>query len=164
MDTVFTTFASPIGELLAVGRGGALQRLSMPGAAHPPVLPGGRRRDDAAFAELRTQLDEYFAGQRRTFALELAPEGTPFQRRVWDALLEIPYGETESYGELALRIGAPGAARAVGAANGENPIAVIIPCHRVIGASGRLTGYGGGLERKQRLLELEAGVLPLTIG
>lgn len=162
MDTIFTTFASPIGELLAVARGGALVRLSMQAAPHPIALDPGWRRDDGAFAELRTQFDQYFAGQRRAFELDLAPAGTPFQRRVWDALLEIPYGETESYGELARRVGAPGAARAVGAANGENPIAIIVPCHRVIGASGRLTGYGGGLERKRLLLELEAGVLALV--
>ncbi len=162
MDTVFTTFSSPLGELLAVGRDGRLLRLSMQAAARPVALVSGWRRDDDAFAALQAQLAEYFAGHRHAFELDLAPDGSPFQRRVWAALLEIPYGETESYGELSARVGAPGAARAVGAANGQNPIAVIIPCHRVIGASGRLTGYGGGLERKRLLLELEAGVLSLV--
>ena len=106
---------------------------------------------EAAIAELR----EYFAGERRTFTVPLAPAGTPFQLRVWRALLEIPYGETTSYGELAQRLGQPTASRAVGLANGSNPIPVIIPCHRVIGANGSLTGYGGGLPIKQRLLALE---------
>ena len=101
------------------------------------------------------QVTEYFAGKRQTFELELAPRGTPFQLAVWNALLAIPYGDTISYAELALRIGKPSAVRAVGAANGANPIPVIIPCHRVIGSNGTLTGYGGGIERKQWLLALE---------
>ena len=105
--------------------------------------------------DLTTQLRAYFAGQRKTFDVELAPKGTPFQLAVWNALLEIPYGDTISYSELASRIGKPSAMRAVGTANGANPIPVIIPCHRVIGANGSLTGYGGGIERKQWLLALE---------
>ena len=109
-----------------------------------------RRLDD-----LSTQLREYFAGERQTFTIDLAPKGTEFQRAVWNALLAIPYGATVSYSELAHRIGRPSAIRAVGAANGANPIPVIIPCHRVIGANGTLTGYGGGIERKQWLLALE---------
>lgn len=112
-------------------------------------------RDDETFEQARQQLSEYFAGERKEFDLDLAPEGTPFQRKVWEALLTIPYGEVRSYGEVAGQIGKPGAARAVGLANGKNPIAVIVPCHRVIGASGSLTGYGGGLERKRTLLDLE---------
>jgi methylated-DNA-[protein]-cysteine S-methyltransferase len=106
-------------------------------------------------AHVREELREYFAGKRRTFTIPLAPKGTPFQLAVWNALLEIPYGDTISYSELAQRIGKPSAVRAVGAANGANPIPVIIPCHRVIGANGSLTGYGGGIERKQWLLALE---------
>ena len=109
-----------------------------------------RRLDD-----LTTQLGDYFAGRRRTFTIELAPNGTPFQLAVWKALLAIPYGDTVSYAELARRIGKPRAVRAVGAANGANPIPVIIPCHRVIGSNGTLTGYGGGIERKQWLLTHE---------
>lgn len=108
-------------------------------------------------AELRRQLDEYFAGERRAFDLPLAPVGTPWQRAVWAALLEVPYGETITYTELAARAGRPGAARAAGAANGQNPISVVMPCHRVIGTSGSLTGYGGGLDAKGWLLALERG-------
>jgi methylated-DNA-[protein]-cysteine S-methyltransferase len=102
------------------------------------------------------QLDEYFAGRRTTFDLPLAPAGSPFQRRVWEALREIPYGRTESYGALAARLGLVNGARAVGAANGQNPLPIVVPCHRVVGANGRLVGYGGGLERKRTLLEIEA--------
>ena len=120
-----------------------------------PIDPGWRPCADA-FAEVAVQLSEYFAGRRTTFEVELAMAGTPFQHRVWNALREIGYGETRTYGELARRIDRPGAGRAVGAANGRNPIAVIVPCHRVIGAGGALTGFGGGIERKRLLLELEA--------
>ena len=117
----------------------------------------------APFPEARAQLEDYFAGRRRTFDLPLAPVGTPFQRRVWEALREIPYGETVSYGVLAARLGQPGAGRAVGLANGQNPISIVIPCHRVIGAGGALTGYGGGLERKRWLLALEGGSEPAQL-
>src|SRR6188768_65298 len=109
----------------------------------------------ALLAETARQLDEYFAGKRTTFELPIAPEGTPFQRQVWEALLEIPFGQTMSYGELARRIDQPTAVRAVGAANGQNPIAIVIPCHRVIGSTGRLVGFGGGLDTKRFLLNLE---------
>jgi methylated-DNA-[protein]-cysteine S-methyltransferase len=112
---------------------------------------------------VRTQLEEYFAGRRRDFDIPVTPTGTPFELAVWQALVEIRHGETLSYGELASRIGHPGAPRAVGVANARNPIAVIIPCHRVIGADGSLTGYGGGLDRKRLLLELEAGVQAFPI-
>ncbi len=162
-ETIYTTFDSPLGPLLATGDGHALTRLDMQAARRPVAIGAAWRHDDAAFEELRSQLHEYFAGRRRTFELALAPAGSAFERRVWSALLEVPYGETSSYGELARRIGAPGAARAVGLANGRNPIAVIIPCHRVIGSDGSLTGYGGGLARKRLLLDLEAGVLPLAV-
>jgi methylated-DNA-[protein]-cysteine S-methyltransferase len=113
-------------------------------------------RDDAAFDDAVEQLDAYFAGELTEFDLELDLDGTAFNRQVWTALRDIPYGETRSYGDIARVIGSPGASRAVGAANGRNPIAIVIPCHRVIGASGALTGYGGGLDRKRQLLELEA--------
>jgi methylated-DNA-[protein]-cysteine S-methyltransferase len=115
------------------------------------------RRDDDDFNDVVTQLAEYFDGRRRQFDLPLAPEGTPFQQSVWRALLDIPYGETISYGELATRIGRRSASRAVGLANGSNPLPIVIPCHRVIGASGKLTGYGGGLAIKDQLLALERG-------
>jgi methylated-DNA-[protein]-cysteine S-methyltransferase len=111
--------------------------------------------DPRAFGRAVAQLGAYFAGELTDFDIELDLRGTEFQRRVWKALLTIPYGETRSYGEIAEQIGAPGAARAVGLANGHNPIAIVVPCHRVIGASGSLTGYGGGLDRKRTLLELE---------
>lgn len=159
---LYTTLPSPIGELLLAGDRGALNRLSMQAGPRPlPVAPQWRR-DDGAFADPRRQLEEYFDGRRRSFELELELTGSGFDVTVWQALREIPYGETISYGELARRIGRPDAVRAVGAANGRNPIAVIVPCHRVIGADGSLTGYGGGLERKRLLLDLEAGVLPLV--
>ncbi len=158
---IYTTFDSPIGELLLVGDGIALSRLSMQSAPRPRAIDPGWRRDDRPFAPVREQLEEYFAGARATFDVELALAGNPFERRVWDALLEIPYGETASYGQIATELGEPAAARAVGVANARNPVAVIVPCHRVIGAGGALTGYGGGLERKRYLLDLEAGVLPL---
>ena len=128
----------------------------MQGGRRPtPVDPRWEQRDDA-FADVRSQLVEYFDGRRSEFDVPLGLEGNPFELRVWQALCEIPYGETESYGELAARIGHPGSARAVGAANGRNPISIVVPCHRVIGASGSLTGYAGGLDAKRRLLELEA--------
>jgi methylated-DNA-[protein]-cysteine S-methyltransferase len=119
------------------------------------VVPPDGVQDDAAFADVAAQLDEYFAGERRAFDLPMSLEGTDFQRRVWSALCGIPYGETISYGELARRVGNPKASRAVGLANGRNPIAVIVPCHRVIAADGSLGGYGGGSDRKVHLLELE---------
>jgi methylated-DNA-[protein]-cysteine S-methyltransferase len=125
-----------------------------------PAVPSGWRPASEPFGDARTQLAEYFAGRRRRFELPLAMDGTPFQRRVWQALREIPYGRTTTYGELARRIGrSPSASRAVGTANGRNPIAVVVPCHRVVGADGSLTGFGGGLERKRLLLELEAAAL-----
>jgi methylated-DNA-[protein]-cysteine S-methyltransferase len=145
---------SPLGKLLLVGDGDALTQVSM--SPRPNDVPEGGRRDAAAFAAVEAQLAAYFAGELTEFDLPLAPRGSEFQLRVWNALLEIPYGETASYGQIAAAVGRPDAVRAVGATNGRNPIAVIIPCHRVIGADGALVGYGGGLERKRLLLELEA--------
>jgi methylated-DNA-[protein]-cysteine S-methyltransferase len=113
-------------------------------------------------AKTEAQLSEYFAGKRQSFDLPLDPQGTPFQRAVWDALLGIPYGETRSYGQLARQLGNPNATRAVGAANGRNPISIILPCHRVVGSAGKLTGFAGGLHTKSFLLELEARTLHLT--
>jgi methylated-DNA-[protein]-cysteine S-methyltransferase len=155
--TIYTQMNSPIGELLLFGDGHALQGLFMGGTPDP-----NWQRDDHAYKEARAQLREYFAGTRTEFDLDLDMRGTDFQRKVWDALLTIPYGETRSYGEIARQIGRPDRARAVGAANGQNPVSIIVPCHRVIGSDGSLVGYGGGLERKRILLDLEAGVQTLT--
>lgn len=152
---VSRTVESPVGLLTLAGDETALTNLRMVDQRHPPADGDGWEPDDRAFPEAVAQLDEYFAGERTTFALALRLDGTAFQQQVWAALLEIPYGETWSYGELAAHIGNPSASRAVGLANGKNPIGIIVPCHRVIGASGSLTGYGGGLERKRALLDLE---------
>ena len=163
MSTIYTTIDSPIGELLLTSTAdGELTRLSMQDAARPLKIPDDWRRDDGTSTEAISQLRAYFAGERQEFTMPLAPHGNAFELRVWQALREIPYGETASYGEIARRIGSPTAARAVGLANGRNPIAVIVPCHRVIGSDGSLTGYGGGLERKRYLLDLEAGRLALA--
>lgn len=136
------------------GRGRVLTNLRMLNQTHEPNRTDWVR-DDSAFPDVVEQLDAYFTGERTDFDLELGLAGSEFQRRVWQALLTIPYGETRSYGQIAEQIGATGSARAVGLANGRNPIAIVVPCHRVIGASGSLTGYGGGLDRKRSLLELE---------
>ncbi|HET8535559.1 MAG TPA: methylated-DNA--[protein]-cysteine S-methyltransferase [Solirubrobacteraceae bacterium] len=145
---------SPVGPLTLVERDGALARLAFGrlGQSSPP---------SPFLAGVAAQLREYFAGERQAFDVALAPSGTEFQLACWRALAEIPYGETRSYGEQARHIGRPDRARAVGAANGANPIAIILPCHRVIGADGSLVGFGGGLETKRRLLDLEAGILTL---
>jgi methylated-DNA-[protein]-cysteine S-methyltransferase len=145
---------SPIGPLTLAGSDHALTHLLMADHAHAPDRAGWRR-DDTAFSAAAVQLDAYFAGDRTEFDLDLELGGTDFQRRVWSALLTIPYGQTRSYGQIADQIGAPSASRAVGLANGRNPISIIVPCHRVIGSNGSLTGYGGGLDRKRALLDLE---------
>lgn len=154
---LYASTASPIGELLLLGDRRALSGLYMQEGRKPLALRPTWRATDAPFEDARRQLAEYFAGERTDFDLPLAMSGTPFERRVWSALRELRYGETVSYGELARRIGGHATPRAVGHANGRNPISVIVPCHRVIGADGALTGYGGGLERKRLLLDLEAG-------
>jgi len=157
------TMPSPIGTLLLTGTKEGLTGLYMEAGGPDSSAVMSAVRDTTAFATAKQQLQEYFAGTRRTFDLPLQPEGTPFQVMVWDALREIPYGTTISYQELARRIGAEKAVRAVGAANGANPISIIIPCHRVIGADGSLTGYGGGIERKRWLLDHESGQRPLPL-
>ncbi|MGK5731454.1 methylated-DNA--[protein]-cysteine S-methyltransferase [Streptomyces sp. URMC 124] len=155
-----TLLDSPYGPLTLVATDGKLSGLYMEGQRHRPPQETFGERDPAPFARTREQLEEYFAGSRTAFDLPLALTGTDFQRAVWNALLEIPYGETVSYGELAARIGRPTAARAVGLANGKNPVGIVVPCHRVVGATGDLTGYGGGLPRKRRLLTFEqAGIM-----
>jgi methylated-DNA-[protein]-cysteine S-methyltransferase len=159
---LYTMIDSPIGELLLLGDEQTLHGLYMQGGRKPMRVAPDWQRSATPFALATAQLHEYFDGQRVAFDLPLQMRGTPFERRVWSALQDIPYGETESYGELAQRIGQPSAPRAVGLANGRNPISVIVPCHRVIGADGSLTGYGGGVERKRALLELEQGQLAIS--
>ncbi|MFE0048100.1 methylated-DNA--[protein]-cysteine S-methyltransferase [Streptomyces albireticuli] len=155
---VHTVIDSPYGPLTLVATDGVLSGLYMTDQRHRPAEETFGPRDDTPFPEVLHQLAAYFAGGSTRFDLPLRLDGTPFQRRVWAGLQEIPYGATVSYGELADRIGAPGASRAVGLANGKNPVSIIVPCHRVIGAGGGLTGYGGGLDRKRRLLAFERGV------
>jgi methylated-DNA-[protein]-cysteine S-methyltransferase len=151
----YSTLTTPIGELLLIADDdGALTAVHLPGR-HGST--DGLQRNDALLEPARRQLTEYFAGERTEFDLPLRPTGAPFQLRVWEKLATIPYGETVSYGEIARELGHPTASRAVGAANGRNPIAIVVPCHRVIGANGSLTGYAGGLDQKRALLDLEAG-------
>lgn len=156
---VYRTVDSPVGPLTLAGRGNRLGHLRMVDQTYEPDRTGWEP-DPGAFGDVVEQLQAYFAGELTTFDLDLDLGGTAFQRLVWDALQTIPYGETRSYGQIAEQIGSRGAFRAVGMANGRNPIGIIVPCHRVIGASGGLTGYGGGLDRKRRLLDLEMGTLP----
>ncbi|MFI5569125.1 methylated-DNA--[protein]-cysteine S-methyltransferase [Streptomyces sp. NPDC051740] len=152
-----TVTDSPYGPLTLVADDGVLCGLYMTGQRHRPPEETFGIPDDTPFAEAREQLSAYFTGELKEFTLELRLHGTPFQRRVWDRLTRIPYGETRTYGQLADTLGNSKASRAVGLANGRNPVGIIVPCHRVIGAGGGLTGYGGGLERKQRLLDFERG-------
>jgi methylated-DNA-[protein]-cysteine S-methyltransferase len=155
MTTYFTYLDTPIGTLLIAGDDDAITRISFARDGAPDRPEAGWIRDDTRFDDASTQLLEYFAGKRREFTLPLRPQGTEFQRKVWKVLLDIPFGETRSYGWLAMAIGNPAASRAVGAANGANPIPIVVPCHRVIGTSGALTGFGGGIPVKKFLLELE---------
>jgi methylated-DNA-[protein]-cysteine S-methyltransferase len=165
---------SPLGPLLLTGTTGptpaaagsgstrrpgaaALSGIYPPEHVRLPAAPGDR--DDSAFAQVREELAEYFAGQRTGFDVELAMPGTEFQRAVWHGLIEIPFGRTVTYGELAERIGRPAAVRAVGLANGRNPVSIVVPCHRVVGSTGALTGYAGGIEAKAWLLDFERAVL-----
>ena len=160
MNLAYHDFETPIGTLRVVADDGGIERIDLPNAAAgepDPAWRSQRRPPAGPLREAKRQLREYFAGARRGFDLPLSPAGTAFQRRVWDELRRIPYGETISYGELARRIGRPTASRAVGAANGRNPLAIVVPCHRVIGADGALTGYGGGLPVKEALLAHERG-------
>ena len=153
---LYSNMTSPIGELTLTSDGEALTGIYMHRQKHRPRQAEGGKRDEGALKTARAQLAAYFEGELQDFDLPLAAQGTEFQQRVWKALREIPYGVTISYGELARRIGQPQAARAVGLANGQNPIAIVVPCHRVIGADGSLTGYGGGLARKRWLLAHES--------
>lgn len=151
---------SPVGRILLAGNARALTHLSFQDSRHP-IEPDPRwTHSEQPFQHPMRQLKEYFSGKRKTFTITLAPQGTPFQQRVWQALQSIPYGRTLSYGQIAKAIGKPTAARAVGAANGQNPVSIIVPCHRVIGSNGKLVGYGGGLSIKEALLAHESGHHP----
>jgi len=154
--TYYTVVDSPIGDLLVVGDGTAITGLYTPGHSRSPGADWVR--DDAVFVTVRAQLSEYFAGTRREFDVAVSAHGTAFQEAVWKQLCEIGYAETASYRELAAGVGAPAAVRAVGAANGRNPVSIIVPCHRVIGSNGSLTGYAGGLPAKRWLLDHEARI------
>jgi len=157
----YTQIGSPVGQLLLVADEAGLGRIDFVDGRHPARPEATWENDPAPLRETVRQLEAYFAGELESFDLRLAPEGTSFQLAVWKRLCEIPYGKTISYGELARRIGNPNASRAVGLANGSNPIPIIIPCHRVIGSNGKLTGYGGGLPIKEKLLALERRQLQL---
>lgn len=157
----YAQIESPVGPLLLVADDGGLRQILFVNGRHPARLDASWKEDRAPLKETIRQLNAYFAGKLEQFDLPLAPEGTPFQLEVWRRLSEIPYGQTISYGELARRIGNPNASRAVGLANGSNPIPIVIPCHRVIGSNGKLTGYGGGLPIKEKLLALERRQLRL---
>lgn len=160
------TIPSPVGSLTLVAGQGALIAILWPDdRAGRVALPTVQERpDEPVLVEAATQLDQYFARRRDRFDLPLAPRGTPFQQRVWAALRTIPYGETRSYAAIAAQIGHPGAVRAVGAANGRNPLSIVVPCHRVVGSNGHLTGFAGGIAAKRHLLDLEAGTPPLPFG
>lgn len=159
----YTHIDSPIGTLLVTRDEGGVTGLDLPKARYPRQVQDDWERDDAAFDDVRGQLSEYFAGTRQNFDLPLNARGNAFQHAVWQALTEIPYGGTTSYGKVAATVGHPDGARAVGVANGQNPIPIIVPCHRVIGADGSLTGYGGGLPAKRWLLDHEARHAGLTL-
>ncbi len=162
MTVFFRHINSPIGRLLLAAADDGLRAIEFPVNRHPVRRDGDwRAGDHPHIAQAQRELAEYFAGQRRGFNVTLAPRGTDFQKRVWQALAAIPFGQTRSYVQLAAEIGNAAAMRAVGAANGRNPIPIIVPCHRVIGANGSLTGFGGGLPTKEFLLRLE-GALPST--
>lgn len=148
-------YHTPIGRLLLIGEDGMLEQLHFPNSAEQTVIEDNWHQDEECFADVLQQLEEYFAGHRQEFSVKMRLKGTDFQRRVWQELRQIPYGKTASYGDIAKRIDNPKACRAVGAANGKNPVPIIIPCHRIIGNDGSMTGFGGGLELKRTLLELE---------
>lgn len=162
-ETFYSYYDSPVGSLLLAGDEGALKLISFPGgrAARQPE-PDWMRRNEL-FQPVKKELAAYFAGDLTEFTVKLKPEGTAFQCQVWQALRQIPYGETRSYGDIAVLVGRPDASRAVGAANGQNPLPIIIPCHRVIGSNGDLTGFGGGLACKKHLLALEQSCTPFTL-
>jgi methylated-DNA-[protein]-cysteine S-methyltransferase len=156
---VWTRIESPIGDLTIVAENDAIVAIEMSPARPATTASAVREDDHPLLNEAKRQFDAYFRGELNTFSLPLRPSGTDFQQRVWKALERIPYGVTASYGDIAKAIGAPGSSRAVGAANGANPLPIVVPCHRVIGSNGSLTGYGGGVDRKRKLLALETRAL-----
>ena len=156
--THYAVIPSPVGDLTLTGAEGLLTGCWFDGRTGTAPLVDGLLHDERIFAPVLEQLESYFAGELREFDLALEPTGTPFQHEVWAQLRAIPYGETRSYGQVASRLGSAKKSRAVGLANGRNPISIIVPCHRVIGADGSLTGFGGGIDRKRFLLDLESGV------
>jgi methylated-DNA-[protein]-cysteine S-methyltransferase len=159
--TRFARFDTPLGPMVAVAEGASLVAIDFADAKYAPAIDAAWTEDPAwpPLRECSAQLGEYFAGERGRFDLPLAPRGTPFQRRVWQEIAKVPYGATIRYSELARRAGRPGSARAAGAATGRNPLALVVPCHRIVAADGALTGYAGGLARKARLLELEGAAV-----
>ena len=159
MTTRYTRMPSPVGDLLLAGDGEALSAIWIDGQRWAPRIEAGWRASREAFAAARLQLAEYFAGERTAFALTLHRRGTPFQNEVWSALMRIPFGETRTYGAIAAALGRPAAARAVGAANGQNPFCIVVPCHRLVGSDGGMMDYAAGVEVKRRLLAHEAAVL-----
>lgn len=165
MIIYYSYYESPLGQILLTATDSALTGLHFVGEKYYPSISPESKHDESnpTLQSAARQLDEYFNGYRQSFELKLATEGTPFQRSVWHALTQLPFGETVSYAQLAQRIGNPNAVRAVGAANGRNPISIVVPCHRVIGADGALTGYAGGLARKEALLRLEASAVGAAI-
>jgi methylated-DNA-[protein]-cysteine S-methyltransferase len=161
MTTRYLHLDSPIGTLTLAADDAGLRRIDFPPPRPPPAGVDWQEGSNPVLERACAQLREYFDGTRRTFELPLSPHGTPFQREVWTALAAIPYGDTWSYRDLAARVGRPAAMRAVGAANGRNPLPIVLPCHRVIGADGSLTGFGGGLPTKAFLLRLEGARVPV---
>lgn len=157
MTRSFTVVESPVGDLTLTAADGALTGIYFPGHRYPPKAETLGDRSDRGFEAATKQLAEYFGGTRESFDLPLAPSGTPFQQSVWAMLREVPYGVTRSYTELTLTLGPVERIRAVAAANGRNPLSIVVPCHRIVGSDGSLTGYAGGLERKRFLLDLEQG-------
>lgn len=157
-DLSYTYIPSPLGDLLVAGDADTLHLISFPSGSKKLTHADHWRRDDVAFAETAKQLDAYFAGDLKEFDLPLTVDGTDFQNQVWRNLATIPYGRTASYGEMAKKAGRPKASRAVGAANGANPLPIVLPCHRVIGSTGALTGFGGGMDAKKFLLKLEGAL------
>ena len=153
----YARFKTPLGTVLAIAAGGVITGLHFEGAKHAPAVAPEWREDPYAspLQECAQQLSDYFAGKRQCFDLPVAPQGTPFQQRVWREIAQVPFGATITYAELASRAGSPGSARAAGAATGRNPLAIVVPCHRIVGTGGALTGYAGGLERKRSLLAHE---------
>lgn len=156
----YARFDTPLGPMIAIAEDGKLVALDFSDAKYAPAIGEGWVEDPSAqpLRDCAAQLAEYFAGERGRFDLPLAPRGTPFQQRVWREIAKVPYGATITYAELAARAGSPGSARAAGAATGRNPLAIVVPCHRVVGRGGSLTGYAGGLARKERLLGLEGAL------